>query len=410
MTIRDATRYTALLQAMANLSGLFSDNASPYVDSRFVEKLFVATSGGRDLGREDCSFDVLLDGNVGVGVKTFLAGTGSSKREKIAEFTSLAREGHFAVAKSEELVYRVCEARNVRVFSDVAEYGIDLASSYYHCLVRLPGQAVVHEEPYLAIDIDSVRPTTSRGIQCDNWPPISEGVFFTDGRGQYSYNVSKNVLFKRFDFDRELNPISLQIHPAPLDLLLKIGIGNAPSVKSAVEIDVSAPKVAFPDLPREVSKIVLPLYSTRDHQVQERSGINQWNAAGRRRALGEAYIPIPAVVHSRFPDFFPPRDQSFDLVLPNSSAVHTAKVCQDGGKALMTDPNFELGRWLIGVIDPSIPESAFSEPVGNRPPYTYSDLLRIGKDSVCISKISSSGRTLYRAEFAPVGAFEEFVE
>lgn len=57
--------------------------------------------------------------------------------------------------------------------------------------------------------------------------------------------------------------------------------------------------------------VILPLYSTRNGLVPERSGLNQWNANGRKCSLDEVYIPIPIQIHQNFPDFFSSRDVPF---------------------------------------------------------------------------------------------------
>lgn len=95
-------------------------------------------------------------------------------------------------------------------------------------------------------------------------------------------------------------------------------------------------------------RVFLPLYSTRggDKKVPEKSGLNQWNASGRPRDPNEIYIPIPAWLRQKFPNFFPPRDQAFELTLPDRTTM-SAKVCQDNSKALMSNPNSALGKWLL---------------------------------------------------------------
>lgn len=92
--------------------------------------------------------------------------------------------------------------------------------------------------------------------------------------------------------------------------------------------------------------VVLKLFSEKYNGVPPKSGLNQWNAGGRARDANEVYIPIPLSIHHDFPNFFPPRDTSFTLHLPNGSSM-SAKICQDGGKALMSNPNKELGKWLL---------------------------------------------------------------
>ena len=239
---------------------------------------------------------------------------------------------------------------------------------------------------------------------------MGAGIYFTDGLSQYSFNLSKSVLLKRFEFDRKREALELSVHPQPLDLLLNMRADVREGGKLGIDIDSWDKNGASTDLVAGRDFVVLPLYSTRTGQVPESSGINQWNASGRPRKFGEAYVAIPAAVHQRCPDFFPGRDSPFPLLLPNSREERSAKVCQEGGKALMTDPNFHLGQWLIEVLDPSIPKKAFNLPVGSRRAFTTQDLLAIGKDSVRITRFKTGNGYTYRAEFAPIGSYEEFVD
>lgn len=410
MIIRDKDRYAELLKAMAAMSGLFSDNESPYIDSRFVERIYAHTTGGSDIGRADCSFDVSFDSGEGVGIKTFLAGAADSKIEKIAEFNTLARLGEFKVRDKEELVTRIASARNRRVLSDSVEFGIDLDASLYHCLVRFPQGGCVHEEPYSIIDLKKLRPTKSNGTKLRSWSDLGSKIYFSDGISQYGFNLSKSVLYKRFSFDRRREAIELPIDPNPLDLLLGRDRATGSARPSRIVTDRWDDEKAGAILKPGVDYVVLPLYSSRTGKVPAASGINQWNAGGRSRKFGEAYVSIPSVIHQFCEGFFPPRDTPFGLLLPNLKEVRSAKVCQDGGKALMTDPNFVLGQWLISVIDPSIPKSAFNKPVKDRPPFTYGDLRAIGKDSIRVSRDEEKGAIVYRAEFAPLGSYEDFID
>lgn len=52
--------------------------------------------------------------------------------------------------------------------------------------------------------------------------------------------------------------------------------------------------------------VMLPLYSytkAKGKYVAEKSGLNQFNAGGRRRNPLEVYIPIPKDVHNHYPNF-----------------------------------------------------------------------------------------------------------
>ena len=416
MMQRDEERYSTLLRLVGSLSKLFSENTAPYVDSRFVERLFVLTTNSTDLGRKDRSFDA-RKGEIGVGVKTFVAGGKNSKREKVAEFTKLAREGHFLGLDKESIVRKVVAARNDRVLSDANEIGIDISRSFYHCLIRIPGGAIVHEEPYGTIDASALRPTNSSGQLVKNWNKMGKGIYFTDGENNYTFSAPKSVLLREFRFDRKKNVIPIEIHINPLEHLE--GINGSPDVGGSSANSLAGNDLLSGQLGGDDESlipgrdyVVLPLYSTKSqaHEVPERSGINQWNSSGRGRKLGEVYVPIPADVHHVAPGFFPERLVPFELKLPNRAEAVTAKVCQSGNKALMTNPNHILGTWLIGVLYPSIDINQFEQSPDGFGPITYDDLLRIEKDSVRIIRQLINGVYEYSIEFSPVGAYEEFLE
>lgn len=430
MIERDRIRYASLVSSMGSLSRLFSESETPYIEYRFVERVFTVTARATDLARLNISFDAAI-GEIGVGVKTFVAGSGKSKREKIAEFTTLARTGYFAGLDNETLAKRVVEARNIRVLSHASQVGVDISQSWYHCLIRVPGGAIVHEEPYSIIDVDALRPTDSTGRVLKSWKQMKRGLYFTDGKNQYSFSTSKNVLMKKFEFDRKKNFIPIQIDSDPIMRLERFKSykkgrvqkqmnPGSRSQKSAPLIDVDEWRV-FIDNESELipgkDYVVLPLYSRKEGSpfIHERSGINQWNAKGRIRKFGEAYVQIPGVVHRYCSGFFPKRDTCFQLLLPNKKTSVNAKVCQSGSKALMTSPNRVLGEWLITSISPNIalkkisfdakmdPENPIHDPI------TYEDLLRIGKDCVKVFKHKKGSKYEYAIEFADIGEYEDFL-
>ena len=54
-------------------------------------------------------------------------------------------------------------------------------------------------------------------------------------------------------------------------------------------------------------------------------------------------------MHKKFPNFFPKRDQDFNLQIPTGE-VFSAKVCQENAKALMKNPNKALSDWLLRKV------------------------------------------------------------
>jgi len=152
-----------------------------------------------------------------------------------------------------------------------------------------------------------------------------------------------------------------------------------------------------------IDLVVLPLYSIKrdgSQYVPGKSGINQWNAGGRKRKFGEAYIPVPSMIHRIAPTFFPDKDSIFELALPNEIKVD-AKLCQSGSKALMSNPNHHLCKWLYSLIEEES-DSLHRYRLGI--PYTIEDLTRANIGCIEIRKIN--GR--YFAQSLPVGAYEKF--
>ena len=156
----------------------------------------------------------------------------------------------------------------------------------------------------------------------------------------------------------------------------------------------------------EIDHIYLPLYSIRDGAVPEKSQLNQWNADGRPRDPDEVYIHIPAIIHKLCPGFFPYQfdpetrgsakdSPKFKVNLPDGQTLE-CKVAQAGGKALMSDPNKDLGKWILRKV--------LNLPYGKILTKEYLD--EIGIDSVRLSKISDNE---YSLDFAKSNSFEIFI-
>ena len=412
----DSHLYQELLQSVATMTLLFSDGPEAYINYRFVEKLFVLATKGKDISRSDKVFDAIVGNpqNIGVGVKTFtIPGNAQSSLEKVQEFTRFSGSGAFDNLGKAEIAFKAAEYRNNTVLADSQEYGIDINNSVYHCLVRSGGAGVIHEEPYPLINLSKIHPIDVQGRVLDNFPDGNKGIRFSDGTNIYSYSKSKSVLMKKFDLTlyRTLPPIPLTIDPhiwkkissSKVEKSLSEALNDSETQASHIEeTEKLIPGVDF---------VILPLYSTRGatKTVETASGINQWNAGGRQRKYGEAYIPIPALVHRVAPEFFPERDKQFELVLPNSKDAVNAKVCQQGSKALMSNPNDRLCRWLYKVIDSKFSDYDFDRPPA-REPFTYSDLQKVGRDSVIVIKDRTSSHLKYEIRFAELGRYEEFID
>lgn len=413
----DLNQYVSLTEAMTMLSGLFSESGKPYIPYRFAENLFVYCLNssyritGSNVSRQDNSFDSLIclpnGDRVGVGVKTFIKRNRTYNDEKVAEFTKYAGNHNLKSQKDEDLMLEVADLRNKRVTADINSLGLQ-TGSFYHCLVRDEGCFFIHEEPYPLIDINSLRLVPAKKGQGKGT------IHFEDNTNYYTYSTAKNVLFKRFKFNAEQDSRTFPVKIAndSFAFLTQL-LSGIQSNKALQKLLLTKKKTTT-----TMEFVVLPLYSSRGPtpKVPDKSGLNQWNADGRPREFGEAYFPVPRAVLKERKGFFPTYQgngkeecQSFTLKLPNGK-TSSAKLCQQGLKALMTHPNVDLAEWIYSIIDGSFEKAQERLNAENKElnrPYTYSDLEKIEKDCVYVFK---EERGVYSVEFAPFGAFEVFKE
>jgi len=405
----DFSRYSKYLAAVASLTELFSDNDRPLIHSRTAERLFVFLTNAKDLSRKDNSFDARID-DAGVAIKTFTAHSlRSSSLQKIAEFSNSTDRNLLNGLAPKSLATQVARMRNHRLSSHALQNGISIGKSYYHCLVRIPGGIVIYEAPLSMIQVDKIKPIDSRGRVQSAWPKTvkqNASIMFSDGLHNYSFHKGKSVLMMKFDLHSGAKSRIIQVEPVPnvFNYILNTTLSS-----KLLRSDRSGLRIP----PRRKSKasassagfVVLPLYSSRSGKVPLRSGLNLWLAKGRERLFGEAYIPVPVAVHALAPGFFPPQNSSFTLMLPNGQKLNV-KICQQGGKALMSSPNSDLGVWLMSALDGGA--SAAKDRYVKRVAYTRDDLDKLGSDCLRISRTENP--LVFSAVFAESGDFETFIE
>lgn len=325
--------YLRMLSLVGSLSNMFSDSRIPYINYRATENIFCKYFNADNLSRDDTAYDARVE-KFGVGIKTFQFESGSSF-EKVAEFNRLSP--NLRELSGIELAKRVSEYRNARIQAGNGTYGV--VSPFYHIIGRIEEALQVFNHPYVAVDIDNIRVTKDS----------DKSIIFNDGQYEYSYNKSKSVLQMKFIRPELYKEVPVSISDDPYILLEKLfenKVINTSWKNRRRKKIISLPFV------------LLPLFSTRnkkERMVPESSGLNTWNAKGRPRHYNEVYIPVPRKIHQEYPDFFPDRDTPFKLHLPNGKRIE-AKICQDGGKALMSNPNKDLGEWLLRDVLHQQPE------------------------------------------------------
>ena len=359
--------YLKLLSAVSKLSGLFSESIIPYINYRVVENVFCKSFDAENLSRSDTAFDANFQ-SMGVGLKTFTCPSESST-EKVAEFNSLSTV--LKSFKGKELAIKLAEFRNERI--DLANRLYNINSSLYHIVARRDKELILFETDYDKIDVNNIRSIkdTKASLQ------------FDDGNNLYNFNYSKSTLFRKFNIPQNAFHLPIEIIDDPYTLLLEL---FNKKLKSSTN-----------KLIKGENYIILPLYGFKNRQkfVFPKSGLNQWNAGGRKRDLGEVYIPIPIDIRKQFPNFFPKRDVHFKLKIPTGE-IFSAKVCQDSSKALMTNHNKALSDWLLRKV--------FQVKEGEL--LTIEKMNELGFDSVIIFKDDNEN---YRIDKAKLGSYENFI-
>lgn len=368
-TAEEQNKYELLLRIIGALSKLSNDSSTiPYLYYRMAENVFCRAFVAKNLARSDISVDASkLD--IGIGLKTFVHRNGHCL-EKVAEFNK-ERALYQHCKNTDELIATIAKFRNDRITSTCGICSLPADKLLYHCVTRANSVFHIHEEPMKLIDIPNIHIKTVR----------SNTVSFDDGLEEYCFNISKSTLYKRFNIS-PIHSIEVKIFDDPFELLEQ-------HLSGEFQEDASN---------RIIDTLYLPLYSydrkTKEPIIPPRSGLNQWNANGRTRNINEVYIPHPVEVRRCKEDFFPQRDTSFTLHLPNGT-FKMAKICQENGKALMTNPNEDLGKWILrDVLNLQEGELA-----------TYDKLVSIGIDTVQINKFEDG---TYEINFKELGTYETY--
>ena len=304
-------RYKRLLNAAACLGKIGSPKSlTPQINYRASENIFCRSFQAEDLSSMDISIDALKEKS-GFGIKTFQG----SQVQKIAEFNDINKypipSDPINIAKS------ISSYRNKRLLSTASK--LSLNKMIYHYVYRAKSQRInIFEREMLLIDEKNIHLLNSHK------PHI---IKFVDGRSIYSYNKTKSVLYSLFDIE---NPVDSFIFDF-----------NRDDINYYIDL-------AYPKNEKNISKesVILYLFNQKRNSIGSKSGLNQWRAGGRKRHHDEVYIPIPIEIHKDNPKFFPKRDEPFEIVTSNGEKF-IAKVCQDNNKALMSNPNRSLGKWIL---------------------------------------------------------------
>lgn len=358
--LEDRNTYKELLNILWSLSNLFSESKVPYLYYRSAENVYCKAFNAENLARSDVSVDA-VKGTMWIWLKTFLEWNNKTF-QKVAEFN--ASRPQYASLNNKDKILEISKLRNERISFTKRVY--NLKELMYHCVVRSEWKFSIYEDSFDSIDILKLRIVKAS----------QRSIHFTDWKNEYSFNISKSTLNKKFYTDAFEDSLNINIINDPFELLEKLPLEISKTKQNTYE-----------------DFIILPLYWPSWRSF-ERSWLNQWNANWRKRDINEAYIPVPSWIHSVKKWFFPNKDQDFTLILPNWSSIKT-KICQSQSKALMSNPNKDLWKWLLREVL-NLKEWEL---------VTRRLLDRIWIDSVIVYKISS---LIYQIDFKATWSYELF--
>lgn len=409
--------YVKFLQVYGALTNLFRQKKGdivPYLDSKFQETVFAKIFKSQNVDIGNTPHDVLSvfgDLRVGIGLKTWMSSKPSF--QKVMQLKRYQDEINQYKNDLFNLAYKISTIKNDRMTSDYERLGLSKNLNIYHYVTRDQGRFVINESAYPLIDLENLQ----------NFGVSSTAFTWSDGHKDYKYTFGDSQIWQKFDGTKKdtllLDQFDVQIIEDPFDFLLKAYLQLIENTKIEAE--------------PEIVEAYLPLYSYETQEVEEKSGLNAWNAApkvkgsDRARPLNEIYIPIPKSFHDKFPNFFTLNmlriiderkklkddknrpEVRFNIHLPNGRIIpglitgDNMKGFQSGSN-ILKDENGKrysqsaLGQWLlVDVLG-----------LKERQPVTREWLKIKGTDSIRLWRKSVDYENIY-IDFAPIGAFEAFM-
>lgn len=410
--------YIQFLQVYGALSNLFRQKQGdpiPYLDSKFQETVFARAFNCQNVDIGNTPHDVLsiIKGQrIGIGLKTWMGSRPSF--QKTMQLKRYQDDINAVKMDHEALAHTLSQIRNERLITDYQRLGLHSDTNIYHYITRDEGNFTINECAYPLIDTRNLK-----DFSCTN-----SAFSWSDGLKDYKFTFADSQIWQKFDSSKKdsllLDQFKVDIIENPFDFLLEAYMTLLGKTKTIKEEDIV--------------EVFLPLYSYRSQEVEEKSGLNAWNAApkskgsGIPRPLNEVYIPIPREFHEKNPDFFTANifefekereafqgdkkdrpEVRFHLQLPNGKRI-PALVTQSNMKGLQSGSNTEvdengkrygqaaLGQWLLvdvlGLKDRTL--------------VTREWLRKKETDSVRLWRKKGDYSTIY-IDFAPIDSFENFI-
>ena len=411
--------YIHFLKVYGALSNLFRQKQGdmiPYLDSKFQETIFARVFQAQNVDIGNTPHDILsVFGNlrVGIGLKTWMHSKPSY--QKVMQLKSYKSEIDAALRTDNPLhiATTISMIKNDRMQSDYCRLGLTNGHNIYHYVTRDYGKFVIQETSYPLIDLNNLgefeRTTTSF-----SW---------SDGLKRYKYTYGDSQIFQYFGMDEPETEVVEEFGVDIIDDPFEFLLNSYKSVNFSVQEEDTMVREAF-----------LPLYSYRTKEVEEKSGLNAWNAASKSkgsntlRPVREIYVPIPKEFHKKCPDFFTDnifkfekqqkadvdagkekQDLRFHIVLPNGKEI-PGLISQSGMKGFQSGSRTEKDENGVYFGQGALGEWLLVEVLGlkERTLVTRKWLEKKGTDSIRLWHKDGDRSKIY-IDFAPIGSFEEFM-
>lgn len=409
--------YIHYLQMYGALSNLFRQKKGaliPLLNYKFQETVYAKAFDSKIVDLGNTPHDVLSifgEDRIGIGIKTWMKSTPSF--QKVMQLKRNQKEINVFRNDPEALAFKVSEIKNKILKQDYARLDLDENKNIYHYVTRNEDHFIVNECAYPLVDLNNLK----------DIKPKDNAIVWSDGNKDYKYTYGDSQIHQKFDASKNdsliLNQFDVKIIEDPFTFLME-------AFQNLIDSSITTKS--------EFIEVYLPLYSYSSQEVEEKSGLNAWNAAPKNkgsnspRPLNEVYIPIPIKFHKKHPDFFTNDIIAFDekrksyigakqnkpevrfnLQLPNGKIIPSL-VTQSNMKGLQSGSNTQkdengkfygqgaLGQWLlVDVLG-----------LKKRKKVTREWLSKRGTDSVRLWRKKDDYKTI-NIDFAPVGSFEAFM-
>lgn len=199
---------------------------------------------------------------IGIGLKTWM--NSKPSYQKVMQLKSFRGDINavMATGNDEDLAYTISKIKNQRLIQDYTRLGLSEDKNIYHYVTRDQGKFILQESSYPLVEIEKLK----------NFKRTDTSFEFSDGLKQYKYTYGDSQIFMKFGIDRtdttDLEQFDVDIIQDPFDFLLKAYF----DFQGKYKVDSA-----------NITEVYLPLYSYRTKEVEEKSGLNAWNAASKNK-------------------------------------------------------------------------------------------------------------------------------